>query len=507
MNKELEKICAKKNYDKVLAIIESKTSKPSLVYKDLHLSNTDLEYLKRYARDQTMSYLYRGESVIPSLLNLARLLSYEYSLALKTEVTNYIISQSLADTGQYIALNFIDLTSLPVVYEYIETEADAIEQKHASIPAGWNLSLKFVCKAIVMVKQQICDCFFIAEPEEEPYIKGLLATIGFEKKLESFFITQKCCDAQIDFSGSEIDIKPQVNTITCVHMRMLSALFVPYVGLYLNSSLKSFATMALKQQEVEMGIILTFLKFFRAIEEVYERLSYFEDQSVFKEMLLQIDHYLCSFVKKIKVSSTLEGGIVVFTTIIYIREVLQDLIARVVEYFGVNLTPCVLNEMIKIEHYQSWKTEQAIANGFPVLLAEESNAEKLKAWFVAFIDEIANSVEDVQAIIIEMAIGYMFGKIGQLKMTVAAAEHLLSDVEDLEQHIGSTLIATPHIQIIKDYLRIFTCPTIDSKKFVENFNHYSNGVFSFNQILAALKDQTDTADLFLVYKQSYSHTI
>ncbi|KAI4291290.1 hypothetical protein PAPHI01_0564 [Pancytospora philotis] len=502
MNKELERLCNRKNYAKILAVIESKTSKPSLLYKDLKLSQVDLEHLKKYALGQAMGSLYKGTAVPPVLVSMGDLLGPEFALELKAAVTNYIVSQSLADTGQRIAAAFTDLGSLCVVYEFVEEEAERIADKHGAAPAEWDLVLKYICKVLVMVKQQICDSFFLADPEEMAYIQGLNATIAFEKRLAPFFATAKCCSTQIEFKGDDVEFEQRLLGTACVHARMLSALFVSHVDLYLDYFLRPYLGRELAQQRCEMDIVEVFLHLFRDVEQIYERLSYFEDQSVYSEMLAQIDFHLSRFVKKMRASDTIEGSIAVFSTIGYIRETLQDLIARVAEYFGANILPQVLDDMAQLEHLQSFKVEQAIAATFPPLHTRRPSFDALQRWFDARLAEMPGANEEVRGIFVEMSITRMLVLISLLKMTAPAAELLLKDVCALETHLEPVVGQIPCIATVKEYLRIFICPTADKKRFVENFNAVSSGIFSFDQILNALKDQADAAELFLQYKQT-----
>lgn len=502
MNKELEKICHKNNYDKIYSIIESKTIRPSLQYKDLHLSNADLDYLKKYTEESVMCFLHREEPVPAALVNLTRLLGHDQVSCLKFAVTSYIVAQALAELNQFITVAFCGLNSLKQIYVFLEGLVEKINDKYHSLPPEWNIELKLVSRAFVMIKQRICDHFFAGEFDEESYVRGLFATIAFEKKLRPFFETKNCCFHQIEFKNDQIRTESKMPATDCIHTRMLSSIFLSHINLYFAFCFKPFMNMHFDQSVCKMSIVEIFLSFFREVGHVYEKTSYFEDACVFKEMLLQIDFCLCSLVKKLKVEDRLPRAAVVVGTVIYIQETAHDLVEKVYGHCEVNSPMGIFGELARLEKAQSSKIEKFIAQSFVSLKKGASNFEALRGWFDAFIAGMGDVSEELKDILVEMAMSQFFVRVSLIKMSLGTAEALLSDACDLELYLEKRLPVVPHIRSVKEYLKIFMCPTDDKVKFVDNFRILSGNVFNFYQILNALESQEDAAELFLQYKKS-----
>lgn len=500
MNGELEKACCKNLYDKIHQIIESKTTKPSLQYKDLHLTKIDFDYLKTYSEEKAMACLCRDEPIPCALVKLSSILGDEHMAGLEKSVCNYITTQAAAELAHFISANFTNLASLKCIYEYLEKSVERVSEKHVSLPAGWSIELRLVTRAFALIKQRICDYLFVTDVDEESFVRGLIATIALEKKLKPFFQTQSCCQQQEKTAPGKAKAHSRQLQICCMHERMLSTIFVSCINLYFSNSLRPLVEAHFDQGTCRMSIIGAFLDFFREAARIYECLAYFDEESIFHEFLGQTDHYLLMLLRKIKINEQLEGAIVVMNTLAYVQETMQDLAEKIRERYGTNAMLRAYDEMIRIEKHQGHKVERLFSQRLGRL--GPARFGELRGIFEEMVFGIADLSDELRCVLAEIATSQLFARISTMKMSLGTAEALLGDICDFENYLMTRHTCVPHIKTIKEYLKIFACPCDDKKRFVENFKLLSGDVFSFCQILSAMENQDDAAELFLEYKKS-----
>lgn len=559
MNKHLEKLCTTQNYDKIYQIIKSKTVCPSVQYQYIVLSMTDFDNLKIFNKEKILLHVHQNIPVPESLIKLSEIMGKEHSENIKNSVINYIVSQYLAELSQYMSANFTDLSKLKLIYGYVEALVERLTSRYIYFPEKWSIDLCFITRAFLMIKQRICEHFYVAEALESAFIQGLFATMTFEKKIQPFFSSKKCCysnscpmainknssrknintlnelvisdlvsnsnknfdkstnkisinetNANIAESGNNIDNKITLKNTKveivkldgCFHSRMLSSIFISCINLLFNFYLKRFGNIAINQNSCRMGIIEVFLQFFSEVQFLYEKITYFKDDGVFKSFIKQVDFYLISLVSKIKVAESINQGAVIIATIFYIQETIQDLLGKISRDFDINCEPEIFTKLRNIELMQNQIIEKLIGQSFINLSKTESNSTKLLEWFEVNIFNNIEFSDEIRYILFEMGMSQLFIKISQIKLTIKTTENLLCDICDIENHFLMKNIRIPHIKSIKDYLKIFMCPTDDKNKFVENFNILSGNIFTFYQILNALENQDDAAELFLAFKKN-----
>lgn len=502
MNKQLEKLCEARNFDEVYRVIESKTIKPSLAYKDISLTKTDLDQLKAFLTQSIMDSLYSGKKIPSSLFKLAELLGEECMASLKAPVCNYMVSQRMADVSQFITLNFRDPGSVKPIFSFIESLVESMVDKYDNIPQGWNADLKLVTRSFVMVKQALCEHFYNNDVSPDSFTRGLLSTISFEKKLDQFFDLKGCCSSIVDFDENEIHVHGKVEHIPCLHRRMLSSVFAPHLEVFYRGLLEPHAKGPVDQSITEKGIVRDFILFFRDLEFVYEKVLHFEDKAVFLSLFETVDQLLLEMVQKVKVQDSVDEGGRVISTLMYVQEVTQEFVHRVSDTFQVDCRSGALEASRKLERAQSMRIERIFNNNLSIIRAGSSNFQSIKTAFEAFLDTEHGVPEEAREFVLEIATSQLFSRIGLIRMNSLTAGLLLSDIAELEQWLGSMFVFVPHIKVIKEYLRIFACPLEPKEGFVKNFRALSNSRFSFHQILKALEDQQVASELFTLYEKT-----
>lgn len=502
MNHELEKLCNKNEYDKIYSAVKAWTTRQALLEKSPCHAGPDMPYLQRYAEQRIMACLYKEESIPDALVNLILLFGPEHLLSLKTMVTNYLVAQALAELTQFIAANFSSPGSLKQVYDFLEGLVEGISGRHHNLPAEWNVELRLICRAFVIIKQQVCDYFFVNETEESTYVHGLFATIALEKRLQPFLAMKGCCSHQIEFAADEIHTLDRIGEVRCIHERMLSSIFLSHIGVYFSHVFRPFLYRKFNQDICELNIVGVFPAFFREVGRTFGNVCYFEDASVFREFLLQLDFYLCQLARRLAVDERLGGALVVLSTIIYVRETMADLREKLSQYCTVDFVLDIFDDAAEIERRQARRVEALLAESFVPLKAAVPDAGALCEWFRAHAVDAEGASDEVRAILLEMGMAHLLVRIGQLKMSQETSEALLDRVCDLERYLGGHFAAVPHIRTIAGYLKVFACPTDNRERFVENFRVLSAGLFSFSQILSAMENQDDAAELFVQYKKT-----
>lgn len=502
MNRQLEKLCESGNFDEVYRVLESKTIRPSLAYKDMSLTRADLDQLKVFSSQIILDYLYTGKKIPSSLFKLAELLGGEHMASLKVPVCNYIISQRMADVSQFIILNFQDPGSIKSIFDFVESSVESMMDRYDNIPQEWNTDLKLVTRSFIMVKQALCEYFYNCDIVPDSFTKGLLSTISFEKKLGQFFDMKRCCASGVDFDENEIQIHGEMKHIRCLHRRMLSSVFVPHLETFYQALLGTHAEKPMDQGTIEKGIIRDFILFFRDLEFVYEKTLHFEDRAAFLHLFKTTDRLLLMMVQKIKVLDSMDEGIRVISTLMYIQEVAQEFIHKISDMFQIDCKSGALEASRKLERAQSVRIERVFNNNLSIINTESSNFQNFRTAFEAFLDTGHGAPEETREFILEIATSQLFSKIGLTRMNSFIAELLLSDITELELWLGSMFVFVPHVKVIREYLRIFVCPLEPKEDFVENFRTLSSGRFSFHQILKALEDQRIASELFTLYEKA-----
>lgn len=481
MNKHLEKICASSDYDEIYRIMESKTIKPSLTYKDVSLTKIDFEYLKQYTKLNILSILNKGSKIPDSLIKLSLILGDEYVENLKTTVSTLIVSRSSADLSLFVQEKFHDLSSLSEICSFLEKYVESIITLYENLPLEWNIDLSVVNRCLVIIKQAVCELFFNSEIDPVTYSQGVVSTINFEKKLSTFFKTKKCCSSV----GNEIH---------CIHKNMLSKIFIPYIDLFFENYLFKMADKLLNQNILEKNIIKDYVDFFKTLETVYAVTSHFEEKDVFRVLAESTDQCVCRLLQKTKVEESISRMIPIISTILFTQNALEEFFNSLYDRYQVDHESKALMVSGKLERSQVTKIEKEFNINFT------GNIKDFESTVERFFNSQEIITEEVRLYLLEICMSLLFSKITNLKMNPYIARTLLKDIQDLEISIKFKFKYVPCIGLIEEYLTIFTYPADPCDKFIENFNTVASGRFEFNQILKMLEDQKTALKLYETYK-------
>lgn len=496
MNRKIEKLLNKSNYEEILKIIESKTTKPSLAYKDLVLSSTDFTRLKRYSNENILKNLHSGNAIPNSLISLSLLLGEDHIDSLKSSVTNFIVSRKMLDISHFIQDHLNDLSNLSKIFNFIETTLENTYKEYEILPHSWNLDLKILTRSIITLKHAICEYLFSNEPKPEHISEGIKATVTFEKKLNEYFDLKKCCQATIDFNDDECIINIKSDNIKCIHKRMISSLFIPYLDVFMDFHLSKTLNEPFDQLKCEKNIMKYFIDLFKDLQNVYEFVCYFEDKSIFVDLFQISDRIILSVLQKIKLDDDSGHLMVFYSTIIYIQKVIEDFSNRLIEYHRIECSSRSLASARKLEKAVDLKIEREISFNYP------DQIEKLPEVICECFSNFLVLDDDIKKNVLEICMVQILLKIRQIKLNLKKAEDLLSKIFTLEQSLSRKFKVSVNFGLLKDYLKIFTFPIDEPRLFIENFSKLSTGKFDLIQILKVLEDQCAAQEIYQAFKEN-----
>lgn len=496
MNKQLERLCESGDFEDIYRAL---VSKPGNVQKSISLTDADITRLRKLSSESILGCLYSGKKIPDSLLKVAMLLGEEWMASLKVPVCNYIVSQRMADVSQFIALNFQDPGSAKLIFDFIEKSVETMMDRYDSIPQEWNVDLRVVTKSFVMVKQMLCEHFYNNDASPDSFTRGLLSTISFERKLDQFFSLKKCCATIMDLGENEIHVHGEVKHIKCLHRRMLSSVFVPHLEVFYQALLGPHTRKEVDLDSTQKSIVRDFILFFRDLEFVYERVLHFEDRTVLLQLFETADSLLLGMVQKLKPQESMDGGVRIVSTLMYVQEVAQEFSHRINDTLH-DCESSALAASRRLEREQSARIERILGSSLSIV--EGRNFQTFRTVFETFLSMGRDVPEETRGFILEIATSQLLAKIGLARVNSCTASILLEDVVELEHWLSSMFVFVPHTKTIKDYLRILSCPLEPREGFVANFRALSNGRFSFHQVLKALDDQQAASELFEIYERT-----
>lgn len=494
MNRKLEKLSGKQNFDEILKIIESKTIKPSLLYKDLNLTEADFLQLRKFTTGCILKALHSGNSIPNSLISISLLLGPHHMDALRSSICNFIISRKMLDISQFIQDHFQDISSLGKIFYFIENTLEITYKEYENLPHSWNLDLKILIRSLVTLKQVICEYFFSNEPTQEALAEGINISIAFEKKLNEFFNLKKCCISSIEFHEEECFIRSNPGDVKCVHKRMISSLFIPYIDIFIDYHLSKILTVDFDQSKTEKTILKHFVDYFKCLESVYDILCHFEEKSIFSDLFNICDKVLLALLQKVRLDEDSNKIIVLYSTILYVQKVIEDFSSKLTEKFQFECNSRSLAASRKLERSLDSKIEKEIFNNYPETIM------KLPDTLQECFNNFSNFDDEVKKNILEICIIQLLLKVGKVKLNQTKAEELINQIIDLEILIVKRFKVSVSAGIIKDYLSIFVCPIDLPNLFIENFKKFSTGKFDLNQILKALEDQQAAHSIYQHFK-------
>lgn len=493
MNKQLEKICKTNNFEEVYKILESKTVKPSLIYKDMPLTIFDFNYLKNYTLESILKLLNADKRIPNSLLQLASLLDQDLAKSVKATICNFIISRNVADISQFIQAHFQDPSTLKKIFGLLETTVDTISDLYSNLPAEWNVDLLLVNRSLIMIKQVLCEYFFSNEIEGDSYSSGLVYTVEFEKKLEVFFTTKKCCFKDVE---DKMNIEQESSKITCVHKRMLSNLFKPQIETFIEYNIQKVLKKPFNQKSVNKNIISAYVDYFQRLEYLYGLLLYFDDSSVFLKLVQIADQKLFSLIQKTNFEDKVERMVVLTSTVLFVQQVFEEFLNNIASKYQIDFQSTAIEASRKLERLQAIRIEKEFNKTF------SGKIDDFEHSYNVFLNSTHLMPDSVKIYILEICMARLFSKISSVKMTLQVAKSLFEAVRFVESRLKLQVDFVPHSKLIYDYLSIFLVSPENFEDFIANFRTLSLGRFDFVQILKSLEDQKQAMKLYEAYKKT-----
>lgn len=495
-NKYLQKMCNSGNFAEVHRVVESKTTKPRPGCKDMPLTTVDLDYLKQFTASNIAKILSSDAKIPDPLVKLAALLGKDHADSVKAMICNSVISRKSADISLFVQQSFQNPGSLKKIFDFLEQTTDSVAGLYGNMPADWNLDLKLVCRSLIMIKQVLCDYFFSSEVEPDSYSAGLVCTVNFERKLESFFVNKRCCaSVVVSTDGKDVAGSKQNSADECVHRKMLSRVYVPYIDLFFEQCLLKSSDAGFQQNVVEKNIIRSYVEFFKQLECAYSIALYLDDREAYITLVSIVDRCLFALIRKTRIEEDSAKMIVVTSTILYVQHVLEEFINSVSLKYSIEFQLVSMEASRKLEKQQAAKIEREFNNNF------SGNIPDFEASYGRLLSGRGLISDDVRYYILELCMSQLFSRIGLLKLNSRTSAQLADEVRSLVSALKAQFDSVPYSRVITDYLRIFTFPPEPNEKFIENFDSISGGRFEFTQILRAFEDQRLAMRLYESFKR------
>lgn len=498
-NKRLESVCKANSYEKLFNIIESRNMRPNVRCGGQRLSNYDIEQVKAYTERKISEHLGAEGSIPMPLLKLAKFFGNEYMTSLRPGITNYLVAYEAARFTQYLAESYSGLANIQGIYIHIEEVVESLSNRLELLPPGWNIDLKVLILLLGIIQHKIEETSSITPPSEELLARGIYESLRFERKLKPFLIIKKCCITQIDFINDEI---VSTEAGRCSHAMMLSSTFTPYIGKFVEYSLRPYVSGEMATSDAQFGILTHLLLFFKEIERILEVILHFDNASGYEQFISSLDRALTLVLQKIKAENFLPQAVNILGTIIFVQDSLRDLLEKLGISCERQASVKSFGYLNKLERHQNMRIERVLNRNMPQITPEYSFFNALQSFFETSVLFSNEAPEEVKLILVEISMSLIFSKISVLRMSQVRAEALLIDIADLEVFLVNRCRKVPYIREIKEYLQIFACPVEEKDKFVENFILLADEKFSFYQILNVMEDQESAAELFMIYKKS-----
>lgn len=489
MSKHLLKACNTCDFGEICKIIESKTSKPSQQYKDVALTPEIYVQLRQFTHTHVIKHLGTGTRFPDSLVALCFMLGDDHVASMKSIICNTVISQKSADISEFLQLSFQGPESLKGIFFFVEETVESVSIVYNNLPPEWGLELQLVIGALVMIKQAICDYFFKKDAAGPTYSAGLIHTINFEKKLETFFTNKLCCTG----TGEEAGEGPRPPE--CIHKRMLSNVFAPHLDVFYEYWLIAKPGSEFQQGCVEKGIIRAYIDTFKHLEFAYSIATYFNTRQAYGQLVEVADKALLALVRKTRVETTVPKIIVVLSTILYMQQVLEEFINSVALRQQTEFKLASMEASRKLERQQAIKLEREFNNNFT------GNIADFEAAYNSLFEGQTSISTEVKCYVLELCMSQLFSKICMLKMNPQISAQIECGVKMLEQSLRCQFKTVPYITLLTDYIRIFTFPVEPREEFIKNFKALSANRFEFTQILRAFEDQGLAMRMYEAFKR------
>ncbi|EJW01983.1 hypothetical protein EDEG_03563 [Edhazardia aedis USNM 41457] len=302
------------------------------------------------------------------------------------------------------------------------------------------------------------------------------------------------------------DLKKFAIRNICEHRKMLSRIFIPYVDKYIKD-----ITKILKKKQTALGkheykIYVAVTEFFNEIGDIFNKVKYFGESNALTSFIKETDQILAKLVATFPKSKEFIDSCVTLNTLVYTETTFNDLIERIVENNGqVHDNIQVYKDIRKIEAVEYHFLEDFVRSSLTInhLTPNPDFANQIFVFVRKNLhdNELLDINEEVLLYLVETIISHLFTQILSVKLNTTVANSLLDEFINLKMMLLEFIKKVPLSAIIENYLRIFLVEPVEIELFVTNFINFSNGIFSFSQILRIIDDSSNNVKLYLEYKK------
>lgn len=488
MHKTLQKYCNSRNYRQILKIVESKTSNPSQIYKNIVLDDSVVE-LKEFILKSIMEHIYDRKKIPIHLFKLSDLFDENFRLHTRVSVSNYLITREITNISEYAVQILDDLSNLKDVFKYIESRIEEFTTSNDDLPFDWNLDLKILSKSIIMLKKLLCEFFYTKKFGIAAFSLGFIAVLNFEERSKPFFESKKCC---LDDSNNEITLygedgfKPE-----CIHKNMLSTIFTPNINLFYEYMLTP--QIDIDQFKVQNNIYYGYIDYFKRLENLYLRMQLLSDKKLMVTLFQVADNILKlkiqGLVPKVDPSSIIYS----ISTLLYVQETFEEFYLQIINTTDFECVDSFTSiGCLSIEE----SIYKAASTYFEQNIIIKSELVSIVECFQTMFHCELEATHNACMFVVEAGMACIFGKISQIKMNKKNCTIILSEMAKLDRLlINNGLKKVSYMKIIFEYLEVFL--DIDQPKEVF-FNSVDKIKTKFNlsYILKALEDQDYAQELY-----------
>ncbi|KAG0439450.1 hypothetical protein DMUE_2418 [Dictyocoela muelleri] len=551
-----------KDYPKILRILKNK---PSILTADQEdLLETQEEIIRIILRNDIRFFLCNRKPIDTEKIELSSYLGNDFFDEMGDIIRENLVERFFNVYQKDLEKNDIKNINLKNVNEGIKVFEEIFQKiifSTAKFPDSWNIKGEFVFRIAIFLKEGIGkelieNDYKIAEAKFEnnkdttkvkntnsgsnkkiikknkdefknfknKFITGLEAIVDFEKKYTQRYFLKNCCSSKnivkpkaIYFENGDVhfandsSIKTNMTLFNsqqgikdfCKHRKMLSRLFYNNLDLYVESLFS--CNFNVQQDVVELKVMKGFILFYQHLAYVLNRIKYFDNSETFHRFVTVSDKKLTKMINSINGQYKIEKILVILNTLSFVETTFKDLLMKIFEKYNYIYDELECFKVKRrLENIESKKFEELIRSSLKNKLNLKFSGPVIKLLkeriFSLNLDEFS---EDVQFFIFETIFSNIFSFIMKQKFTTELATDILFELSEIRRFLTKKY-KIPMINVIEKYLKIFLCEPNDPKPFVHNFILHSGSLFSFNQILMMLKNQSYQRMLFVEYKKQTS---
>lgn len=514
--KDLREIIKGRKYEEIYRALQNEVTN----IKKTGVSLTNTEKLRSYIESETRELIFAERGLPTYFVKIIILLGPEFENDIVKRLKSFMTTNYSTEFQTLITKNFEKINQINLFYKHLDGIIKNFENKFFNLPIEWCVLQEIIRTLYLLMKQKLCDIFYFTKFPESDYIEAFTVILSEEKKFLKY-ITQQ----------SQTDDKEELNKIDFYSLNddpytfMIFKLFMPYFEIYLKSHFTEFKSPDFDVKMNELMIMSIFLTIFRSFEKLYKKIVVFQNQEAVSSLLGFLYSNLSTMINKcntqisnqidliyqsedldfnLNKKGVLERIIIVLNTSAYVYDYISDFSSALTKNSNFDKQSSVLyNSLGDLEKSFSDYLAKYIYTIFKHIEFDKVGFSKyvicsLENYIFGLpIEELSSEVRNLM---IESIVIHILSSLYILDFNVDKAEVYLCEVAEIKAFLTKFNKNIPLFGLLESYIKIFLCPVEDKSKFVDNFMLFSNGIFSFNQIVNSLTLTETNEDL----KEEYS---